>query len=271
MGIQLKDQFGFERTVIRNSTDLAITNRKVLGSSLEDGLLPVPTKDIASLLEFSESHTTEELHLMLRLGFGTGMRYGTIADLKVKTVERAAPDASLPGYFRLAVGPGAHPPVHTKFGVTGQVLISVIDLEVLKFYIFSPRRLKRQAQAKIEHRDHIFLTRFGSLLGPQGNDTSRSLNVELGRLRTKGLAMGLNCFRNFKFHQSRCTFATLLARTAIRHGSVSFAIELVMKALLHKNESTTLKYIKFVEQNETMNELSDEFTLSFLGIKNDQP
>jgi signal transduction histidine kinase len=61
------------------------------------------------------------------LAFFTAMRLGSICDLKVQTLEYAVPDPAAPGLYRLAVGPGASPPVHTKFGVTGQVLLSVID------------------------------------------------------------------------------------------------------------------------------------------------
>ena len=159
-----------------------------------------------------------------------------------------------------------HLPVHTKFGVSGQVWIESSDLERLKIYAFSSRRLKRQAVASEPDRDCLFLTRFGGRYGTEGSDLSRSMNVELGRLRNEGVAQGIKAFRNFRFHQSRCTFATELARVAIRHGSVGIAIRLVKQALLHRNEASTLKYIQFVERTAAMADAADAFTQSFLGL-----
>lgn len=266
IGVRITDSFGFERTLRMTSTDLAIPNRKPIGEGLEDGLLPVSAKDRDLILEFANENASEELALMLRLGFRTGMRFGTIADLKVKTIERAVPDPSFPGWHRLSVGPGGKPPVHTKFGVSGQVWIESSDLERLKIYAFSSRRLKRQAVASEPDRDCLFLTRFGGRYGTEGSDLSRSMNVELGRLRNEGVAQGIKAFRNFRFHQSRCTFATELARVAIRHGSVGIAIRLVKQALLHRSEASTLKYIQFVERTAAMADAADAFTQSFLGL-----
>ncbi|EIM17038.1 site-specific integrase [Pseudomonas chlororaphis] len=266
IGIRIVDAFGFERTMIMESTDLAIKNRKAIGISLEYGLLPVSTEDAKAISTFACERASEELALMLRLGFGTGMRFGTVADLKLKTLQRAVPDPTLPNYFCLAVGPGAHPPVHTKFGVTGQIWIHKDDLKAVTDYMFSTRRLKRQAQAGPEDKDQLFLTRYGTRYGSFGSDTSRALNVELGRLRKNGLAAGIPAFQDFRFHQTRCTYATELARAAIRHGGVKLAISIVKQALLHKDESTTLKYIKFADRSVAMAEAADTFTRMFLGL-----
>ncbi|MNL79750.1 hypothetical protein D3C87_2064230 [compost metagenome] len=44
------------------------------------------------------------------------------------------------------------------------------------------------------------------------------------------------------------------------------ALALVKNALLHKDEATTLKYIKFVEKNPAKIAMANEFSKSFLGI-----
>lgn len=270
VGIRIMDSFGFERTLKMRSTDLAIPNRARHGERLEDGLLPVSIADRDAILALAQEKASEELALMLRLGFRTGMRLGTITDLKIGTLDRAAPDPLLPGWYRLAVGPGARPAVHTKFGVTGQIWIEAGDLQSLKDYFYSVRRLKRQAQAKPHHRDLVFLSRFGRPYGDPGTgfgvESNRAIKVEMGRLRAAGIASGVNVLNNFHFHQSRCTFATELARVVLRHGGVSMAIQMVKEALLHKDEATTLKYIKFVEKSAVMAEVADEFTRSFLGL-----
>ena len=266
IGIRITDTFGFERTLQMRSTDLAISNRARPGERLEDGLLPVSVKDRDAIMEFASENASEELAWMLRLGFRTGMRLGTLTDLKIGTLERAVPDPQMPGWFRLAVGPGAHPPVATKYGVTGQVWIEGTDLQGLKNYVYSVRRLQRQAKARPKDRDVVFLTRFGGRYGDRAAEYSRAINVEMGRLRKAGVAAGLAVFHNFHFHQSRATFATELARVVLKHGGVSMAIQVVKEALLHKDEATTLKYIRFVEKGAAMAEAADAFTRDFLGL-----
>lgn len=125
--VKFFDQVGFERTINGTTTDLSIPNRKRPGHNLEDGLLPVSEKDRDAILDFAAENSTPELYLMLSLGFFTGMRLGSICDLKIQTLENAVPDPSANGLLRIAVGPGASPPVHTKFDVTGQIWISATN------------------------------------------------------------------------------------------------------------------------------------------------
>ncbi|ERW50966.1 hypothetical protein Q030_01476 [Pseudomonas aeruginosa BWHPSA017] len=100
------DQVGFERSISGTTTDLSIPNRKRPGQTLEDGLLPVSETDRDSILDFAAENATPELYLMLALGFFTGMRLGSICDLKIQALEHAVPDPSADGLLRLAVGPG---------------------------------------------------------------------------------------------------------------------------------------------------------------------
>ncbi|PYD30132.1 integrase [Pseudomonas syringae pv. pisi] len=266
VGVRLVDSFGFSRTMTVTSTDLTIPNRKAPGETLEDGLLPLPIRDARLVIDFAKTHASYELYLMLKLGFGTGMRIGTICDLKVATIQRAVPDPQFPGFNKISVGPGAHPPVHTKFGVTGQVWVSDSDLALLRKYVFSARRLKRQSKAAQGNRDTILLTRFGLPFGNGDGNASRGISVQFGRLRKDGVASGIGAFQHFRFHQSRCTFATELARTAMQVASVSMAIQIVREALLHKSEKTTLTYIRFIEKAVPMAEMANAFTRDFLGI-----
>ena len=270
VGVRLEDGFGFGRTMILTTTDLSIPNRKIHGERLEDGLLPLTRKDARLVLDFTKSHGNDEIYMMLKLGFATGMRIGTICDLKIATIQRAVPDPNFPGFNKLAVGPGAHPSVHTKFGVTGQVWISDEDLGMIRDYMFSTRRLKRQSNADASDRNLIFLTRDGNAFGKGDGNASRGISVQLGRLRKAGEITGIDAFRNFRFHQSRCTFATELARAALKHGTVSIAIQLVQQALLHKSEKTTLTYIRFIEKTAAMAEMADSFTRDFLGIASEE-
>jgi integrase len=264
-GIHLVDDFGFKRTLSVSTTDLSIPNRKLIGSTLEEGLLPIPTADVADILNFSKKNASPELYLFLYLGFWTGMRFGTIADLKIDTIVNAPPNPRMPGFHLLAVGPAAKPSVHTKFGVSGQISISAENITLIKEYIYSTRRLNRVILSRAENQNLVFLNRFGRGYGTEGSNSSRGISVELGRLRKAASNERVNAFKNFHFHQTRCTFATELARLSLPYG-ISFALKMVKESLLHKDETTSLNYIKFVEDHLAMAELSNEFTAKMLGL-----
>lgn len=263
------DHVGFERTVSGTSTDLSIPNRKRPGQTLEDGLLPVSATDRDAILDFAAKNATPELHLMLALGFFTGMRLGSICDIKIQTLEHAAPDPSAKGLLRLAVGPGATPPVHTKFGVTGQAWIPEALRDELLEYAKDWRRMEREAKASPENRDLLFLTRFGNSYGRRGTDQSSAVNVEMSEFRKRGVKAGLPVLSEFRFHQSRCTFGTELARLALSAcADVSIVIATVSDALLHgpSSEATTFKYIRFLQALPIKEALANSFMAAFSGI-----
>lgn len=263
IGIKLKDGFGLEHTLRVNSTDLAIPNRKAAGAfQLEEGLLPVSIAGMRSILELADSESSEELALMLRIGFQTGLRLGSITDLKVQTLLNASIDP-VAGWHRLEVGPGARPPVGTKSSVSGMVPIPSELLERLCQYSTSVRRLKRQVKATSRIGDLLFLTRFGN---SYGGDESRAVNVEMVRLRDAGKRAGLDVLNEFHFHRSRATFATELMRVALRCLPVGDAVTLVREACLHKDEATTLRYVRFIERSKAMAEAANAFTEAFLGL-----
>jgi integrase len=263
IGIKLTDSFGFEHSLRIHSTDLAIPNRHVASAvQLEDGLLPVSIADMNEILSLADNHASEELALLLRIGFQTGLRIGSITDLKVQTIRNASRDP-VAGWYRLDVGPAARPTVQTKFGVSGKVPIPDELRERLLDYSTSTRHLKRQALAAPEHKTLLFLSRFGT---PYTGNQSRAINVELGRLRKVGKAKGIKVLNGFYFHRSRATFATMLARAALKFMSIGDAIQFVRGACLHKDEATSLKYIKFIEASKAMSEAANAFSEAFMGL-----
>lgn len=264
--IKYFDAVGFERSMLRISTDLSIPNRARPGERLEDGLLPVSANDRDCILNFAMKNASQEFFLLLSAGFFTGMRLGTLCDLKIKTLEHAVPDPAASGMFLLSVGPGASIPVHTKFGVTGQVWITRELREALLEYAYSPRRLFREALATPENRQLLFLTRYGNSYSRRNTDNSCAINVEMSGFRKAGVVSGLKVLSRFHFHQSRCTFATELATLAIKVGDDISAIAFVRDALLHKNEATALKYVKFAKKKPVMQSAANAFSTAFLGI-----
>lgn len=263
IGIRLIDSFGLEHTMRLASTDLAIPCRRATGAlPMEDGVSPVSKTGASQIISFAERSASAELALMLQLGFFTGLRLGSITDLRVATLENATRDPLI-GWTRIAVGPGARPPVATKFGVSGFVPIPQALLDRLLTYATSTRRLKRQAMAAREHRDLLFLTRFAN---PYSGEHSRAVNVEIMRLRNEGSRLGIDALRGFHFHRTRATFATELMRVALSLLPVPDAVQLVREACLHKDEKTTLKYVKLIETSQAMAEAAQAFTDAFMGL-----
>lgn len=262
------DKVGAERSINVQGTDLAIRNRPPPGLRLEDGLLPVSSSDRDRIIQLAMERCSEEVFLMLTLGFFTGMRLGTLADLRIGTLEHAVPDPRTPDVYRLAIGPGARPPVKTKFSITGHAIILADHLDLLRQYAYRPRRLEREAKAKPQDKEILFLTKFGNPYTRVGTERSSAMNVEMHHLREMGDRHGVAALRGFHFHQSRCTFATVIAKImAEKFGDIA-AIGIVKELLLHKSEATSMKYIKFASESKMMLELSNEFTRKFLGLGN---
>ncbi|UUZ71102.1 site-specific integrase [Polaromonas sp. P1(28)-8] len=248
--IRYFDSVGFSRTINVLTTDISIPNRQRHGTLLEDGLLPLSSKHMQQLLDFTQAQSNEEMSLLLKLGFFTGGRIGTLATLRIATIERATQDPKVPGLYRLSVGPSAKPAVQTKFDVNGHILIPDALLEELRTYMYSVRRSKREVLAAQENKDFVFLTRFGNSYAVREDDRSPSINRLMTDLRIKATKAGLRFMLDFEFHQTRATFGTWLMEICLGAGDPITAIGFVRDAMLHKHESTTFKYIKFINESK---------------------
>lgn len=268
INVKTNNAFGLERTFTINTTNLSISNSSTVGEKLEDGLFPVSENDRQRILETARDFCPVEIYLLLMSGFFTGMRIQTLASLTIQTLSNAIQDPASPKLYRLAVGPRAPSPVETKNGVTGHVWITKALLDELLTHCYSVGRLLREAKAKPEHRNLVFLTKHGNPYSERTKDRSPALNVAMHNLRRIGREKGISALNTFKFHQTRCTFATELARLAIQAGGAIHAIAIVKDALLHKDESTTIKYIKFVERAPLKISLANEFTKAFFDVTN---
>lgn len=263
------DAHGFERTMLLSSTDLAIPNRARHGLRLEDGLTPLTRDQMHELLAFTgqEANASRELNLMLQLGFFSGARIETIADLKRGTLDNAVADAAAPGLIYLAVGPGHKPHVATKYDVQGRIMVPDWLFEALHDYATDTARLKREALAAAENKDLIFLTRFGRRYADRESSSGTAIGRVMVDLRRKATDAGMKFAKHFHFHMTRATFGTWLATTLLERGhNVKAVLTFVSDAMLHRDIETTLGYIKFVEQTPIKIEVANEFTQAFLGL-----
>lgn len=254
------DAVGFKRSMVRVATDLAIPNRTRPGVRLEDGLLPLSETHMTQLLEFTCRKDTQELHLMLTTGFLTGARLGTITTLRIENLEQARLDPYMKGFYLLRVGPGTG--VATKFNAEGDLLIPNFLLAELKSYAYSTARLKRETRAKSTDKSIVFLTTRG------GRYSGNSVNRLMTGLRRDASRAGLKFMEHFKFHQTRATYGTWLMKLSLGVATAPAAIEFVKQAMLHKHESTTFGYIKFLESNKGKQEMGEAFNQVFTGLKN---
>lgn len=252
------DSVGFERTLTRQQSELSIPNRARPGLVLEDGLVPLRAEHTQALLKFTAQNQLHELHLMLSIGFLTGARIGSITTLSVRNIEAAMPDPNMPEFHRMPIGPGTG--VHTKFDVTGDLLVPSFLIDALRRYSYSMVRLSRQAISLPEHRGVLFLTSRGNPYREQ------SFNRLMTDLRRRTVAEHLDFMRTFKFHQTRCTYGTWLMELALRVTSEPTAVAFVQGAMLHKDEATTLRYVRFIQEAPVKALISNEFTSAFAGV-----
>lgn len=258
------DSTGFERTLLRLTTDMSIPNRARQGFRLEDGLLPITAAHMTELLSFSSANVSEELHLMLSFGFFTGARIGTISSLRIDSIENAIQEPSIPGMWNIAVGPGTG--VATKFDVSGHLMVPDFLLNELKRYAYSPRRLKREPFAAKEHKSLLFLTRFGNPYSKPDSLSGSAITREMTNLRRISVKAGLKFMQSFHFHQSRATYGTWIMSIALAKVGQKSAIEFVKNTMLHKEEATTMRYITFLEHTKAKIEMGNAFTEAFGGL-----
>lgn len=256
--ISYYDLHGFKRAMTRVKTDLAIPSRYRHGVTLEDGLLPLSELHMEQLIKYARQKQTEEMNLMLSLGFFTGARIGTISTLRIENLEQAAPDPYIRGVHLICVGPGTG--VETKNDVSGDLLVPDGLLAALKAYASSVERLKREMKAKEEQRSTLFLTIRGR---PYSGQTNTRLMTDL---RRDAISSGLRFMANFKFHQTRATFGTWLMKLALEVTTVAGAIEFVKSAMLHKDESSTLRYVKFLEVTKGKQAAAAAYNEMFTGL-----
>lgn len=268
--ISTYDAKGFERTIRVSTTDLSIPNRKRPGLTLEDGLKPLSDEGLKELLRIAKKTQPYEFYLMLLIGSFSGARIGTITDLKVSTLLRAAPDPQFPENKLINVGPGATPPVSTKFDVNGQIVIPDALYKKLLAYAMDRRRIQRQGKASAEDRDILFLNTNGKRYCPRGQDSSSAIRDFTRNLRIAARAGGIAELADFKFHWTRATFATRVTAMLLEKHPVNAVLAFVKNLMLHKNESTTLRYIRFVQNKPIKESAANAFSVEFLGLENEK-
>ncbi|WP_117140608.1 site-specific integrase [Pseudomonas amygdali] len=268
VGVSYFNRQGFERILQVVTTDLAIPNRQLRKALPAEGVWPVSVEDREKILDCAEVNCPLEIYYILLIGFYTGMRIQTITDLKTQTILQATPHPLNKNISIIRVGPGASPAVSTKFSITGIIEIPSELLERLKNYVFSASRIRRANKASGKNQDLVFLTKHGNPYARRGLDTSTAINVAMYNLRRIGQRQGIVALSDFSFHQTRATFATELAVFALSVNPAG-AIDMVRQALLQRDESSALHYIKFAQNASISSAAANKFTRRFLDGPNE--
>lgn len=255
-----------ERTIVVTSSELAIPMRRGHTDAPEYGLLPVSEEEKMKILQVAASHAPIELFLMLQLGFYTGMRIGSVCDLKSDTFRRAVPAPFAPeDAWLIHIGPPANPPVHTKGDVEGHVCIPKFLFDQVMHYITSPRRSARVERAAPEDRGLVFLTRGGKPYQlPTSDRDESSVRNAMCSLRKAAEVNGLT-LDHFRFHSTRVTFGCDAARLAMNTPGLD-PVTFVGQLLFHSNRATTERYIAYELKRPVKSELADRYTREFLGL-----
>ncbi|MES3708623.1 hypothetical protein QC590_10305 [Pseudomonas putida] len=246
--MQVANVSGLERTLAVSAEQLKVRGRRDDMLKVEDGLIPLNHEDQALVLDIAFEHSSPEVYLMLVLGFYTGMRLGTICDLKLSTLKHATLSEGT-NCYSISVGPAARPaPVATKFGVNGKILVPVPVYEMLRSYALSPRRLSRASKTMDRGiNELLFLNKNGRSYCRPGRDRSSSVNDEMSKIRKVALSRGVNL--RFKFHESRATFGTnfVMENAKMPDVRLDSVVGVLRGLMLHKSERATMTYIKYVQ------------------------
>lgn len=253
------DKVGFSRTIEVRASELSIPNKARTGTRLEDGLMPISQASVKILMAYLSEHRNYELYLMTKLALQSGCRHETVATLNIDVLKKAYPDYMLSNVMKVKVGPGTG--VHTKNNVSGEVYVPKPLLDELMDYFNSAEAILRRSKASNSMQKNVFLTTRGNRY------TSQTFGTLQHRLREELIKIGNTEFARYRFHQLRATFGTMLMRALLKTQAINSvnAIEFVKEAMLHRDASTTWKYIKFVEKEPIEEKFLDTLWSIFTG------
>lgn len=250
------------RSQLRMVTKSSLSIKRSRTSTiLPEGLQPLSPEARDQLLDIALRHHPMECYLILAVGFFSGMRIGTITDLRVGTLERAVESDLAPRFHHLSVGPGAAIPVRTKFSVSGDVMIPSSLLDALRGYSYSARRLVRAGRSKPENRDVLFLTSRGNPYLRNSATRSSTVDVMMHRLRASLLAEG-HSHSDFHFHQTRATFGTELALMVSQSCPDVSPASIVFRFLLQTTERAAQSYIRYINATKSIAAAGDLYAES---------
>ncbi|WP_045395064.1 site-specific integrase, partial [Vibrio rotiferianus] len=246
------------------TSDLRIKVPKDASSKNIRPLSPLTQESLSTLTRHLPS-TSEELRLQVLISIDTGMRIQEVATLSLRALDTATPLAESKHRYEIVLSPQSTG-VQTKYLKQRRVEISSELLTTLNEYRTSERRIKRvnKLNTKLEssswngpslkqdaierlelceHHEPLFVSE-------QGNPvTAKSIEARWTEFRTS-IKKTCSSFTH-RFHDLRSTYGTYrLNDLLVADLSPMESMELLMGWMGHKNESTTWKYLRYLQRKE---------------------
>ena len=234
-------------------------------SSSPPSLTPL-TREHLDLLASQLRHQATEFTLMTLLACECGLRLKEACSFTVEALSRARPASGSLNRYYLSIGPDNG--VRTKFRKKRNIEMSSTLLHTLQHYAISERRLQRLLKlttTMMQWREDMSLVsetqrqsceqaaEFEPLfISQQGNCVQPSvLNARWVAFRNN-IAKNIPGFR-YRFHDLRSTYATYRLHDLLNGGlSEGEALDCLMGWMGHKDEKTTLKYIRYLRTQEIL-------------------
>ncbi|MFM2629270.1 site-specific integrase [Vibrio chagasii] len=251
-------------TFIVETSDLRIKVPKDANSKNIRPLSPLAQESLGTLTQHLPD-ASEELRLQVLISIDTGMRIQEVATLSLSALDTATPLVESEHRFEIILS-SQTTGVQTKYLKQRRVEISSELLGALDEYRTSERRLKRvnKLNTKLEslpdnapslkqevvERLELCDRHEPLFVSEQGNPvTAKSIEARWTELRTH-IKQTCPSFTH-RFHDLRSTYGTYRLNDLLEARlSPSESIGLLMGWMGHRNESTTWKYLRYLQRKE---------------------
>lgn len=235
-------------------------------------LSPLPS-DMLKNLSLQLYHSSHEIRFICLLAAHCGLRIEEASGFTLKALNQAVPRPDSRTHYEITIGPQNGVP--TKYNKTRTIEITSKLLMELKNYSISERRLNRldkliknitellknnymstvQPQRMKKERRELFINanRYEPLfISQQGNPYSpKTVSTRFGDIRHHMVNIGISF--TYKFHDLRCSYATYRLQSLLAAGlEPASALDLLMQWMGHKDESTTWKYLSYLNRKEAL-------------------
>ncbi|MBU2969984.1 tyrosine-type recombinase/integrase [Pseudoalteromonas sp. C2R02] len=249
---------------IIESSDLRIKVPRDSETKTVRSLTPLSQAELDILTDFLPE-ASQELKLQILISIDTGLRIQEVATISLNAIKSARPLAESEYRSEFSVAPQLNG-VQTKYGNKRTIEISKKLLDILNEYCISERRLKRVNKldkklndffnSKLELNEKTAISFKRCLdheplfVSEQGNPVSpKSIEARWSELRAK--IKIIHPSFTHRFHDFRSTYGTYRLSDLLSVGlHTTECLELLMGWMGHKNESTTMKYIRFLKRRE---------------------
>lgn len=224
------------------------------------------TRDHLVLLASQLCHQSTEFSLMTRLACESGLRLKEVCTFTVEALSRGRPASGSCNRYYLSLGPDNG--VSTKFRKKRTIEVSAPLMHALQHYAISERRLHRlsklNALAEKWQREPALLSEIQRQSCEQAAGFDPLFISQQGNcIQPSVLTARWIAFRNeiarttpgfcYRFHDLRSTYATYRLHDLLNGGlSEGDALDCLMGWMGHKDEKTTLKYIRYLRTQEIL-------------------